>query len=146
MSAAAGPEAPADDLVRLQGRFPAWRIWRTHDEHGRHDGWIATRRADDEVEPTVVADSATELAARLIRPAKRVGRGLTCSQIEAIGQRLAEAEKPPAVYPPPPPEACGARLPGHPYPCARSAGHGGAHESAVGGTWAPEPPNRPPRS
>ncbi|MFW5415711.1 hypothetical protein J0910_03670 [Nocardiopsis sp. CNT-189] len=30
---------------------------------------------------------------------------------------------------------CGAWLPGHPHPCARTAGHGGAHESVVGGTW-----------
>src|SRR5690606_6456822 len=38
-------------------------------------------------------------------------------------------------YPPARSDACGARLAGHPHPCARPAGHGGVHESAVGGTW-----------
>ncbi|MFW5417765.1 hypothetical protein J0910_14230 [Nocardiopsis sp. CNT-189] len=86
MSPAADPDAHADDLVWLQAKFPAWRIWRTHDEHGRHDGWIATRRVEDDIEPTVVADTAAELAARLIRPAKRVGRGLTREQLAALEQ------------------------------------------------------------
>ena len=39
------------------------------------------------------------------------------------------------TYPTAQPDACGARLKGHPHPCSRPAGHGGVHESAVGGAW-----------
>ncbi|HLU76170.1 MAG TPA: hypothetical protein VKZ82_28590, partial [Nonomuraea sp.] len=80
--------AHADDLARLQADHPQWRIWRAHDARGRPDGWVATRKIDDDVEPTITADTAEQLAARLARPGRRVGRGVTPEQLDALEREL----------------------------------------------------------
>ncbi|MBB5431287.1 hypothetical protein [Nocardiopsis composta] len=66
----------SDDLKRLQKAFPGWRIWRSL-ANGRPAGWIATRLVDDEVEPTIIASGADELAERLTHPGRRAGRGVS---------------------------------------------------------------------
>lgn len=83
------PTAPdaREDLAWLQAEFPSWRIWRSY-EDGRPNGWIATRRVEDDVEPTITADTAEQLAARLARPGRRVGRGVTPEQLDALEREL----------------------------------------------------------
>ena len=85
----AHPGVHAADLDRLQAEFPQWRIWRAYDR-GRPAGWVATRLLDDDVEPTITAGTAEQLEARLVRPGRRAGRGLSRAQLAAIEQRLAE--------------------------------------------------------
>ena len=80
--------AHADDLAWLQADHPQWRIWRAHDARGRPDRWVATRKIDDDVEPTITADTAEQLAARLARPGRRVGRGVTPEQLDALEREL----------------------------------------------------------
>ena len=73
----------SDDLKQLQKAFPGWRIWLSH-ANGRPAGWIATRLVDDEVEPTIIASGADELAERLAHPGRRAGVGVSRVQSASL--------------------------------------------------------------
>ena len=77
------------ELERIRRDFPRWRIWRAEGASGP-GSWVATRRVDDDVEPTIVADSPAELRRRLANPSKRAGRHLSTEQIAAIEAELAQ--------------------------------------------------------
>ena len=64
---ATGQDAGA--LEALQGEYGA-RYWIRCS--GRM--WIATARVDDDTEPTLICDSAAELAAAMSNPGPRIGR------------------------------------------------------------------------
>ncbi|MDA2809929.1 hypothetical protein O4J56_04705 [Nocardiopsis sp. RSe5-2] len=79
-SASPGFEDELSEAERLELEFPHWRIWRSRG--GRT--LVATRTVDDDIEPTVMADSPDELRNKLRHPGKRAGRLLNAEQMAAI--------------------------------------------------------------
>lgn len=87
MDTATSPSTRVDpEQERLRRDFPRWRVWRSR----CGTMWVATRRVDDDVEPTIVADGPDELRERLANPSKRAGRHLSAEQIAAIEAELAQ--------------------------------------------------------
>ncbi|MDA2807157.1 hypothetical protein [Nocardiopsis suaedae] len=70
----------SEDLDRIRDDFPDWRIWRSRSGKTL----VATRLVDDDVEPTIVANSSAELRRKLRSPGKRAGRVLTAEQVAVI--------------------------------------------------------------
>lgn len=70
----------SEDLDGIRDDFPDWRIWRSRSGKTL----VATRLDDDDVEPTIVANSPGELQRKLSCPGKRAGRLLTAEQVAVI--------------------------------------------------------------
>lgn len=65
---------PTDDqeLSRLRADFTSHRIWRSVRSDGRLGGWVATLHDPAAgVDPTVLADTATQLRQALVRERDR---------------------------------------------------------------------------
>ncbi|WP_017541567.1 hypothetical protein [Nocardiopsis halophila] len=74
-----------DELQQLQDDAPGWRIWRS----AQGTLWVATRTVDDDVEPTVIAESAARLRESLRTPQRRIARPLTADQLAKVVRELA---------------------------------------------------------
>ncbi|MBB6174923.1 hypothetical protein HNR23_004983 [Nocardiopsis mwathae] len=86
----AHPTPPDPDvlaLVRLNDKYPDWKVWRSFDERGRPAAWVATNKtAGSDIAPTLHADTAEKLEAQLKNPGYAHG----LAHADAVARRRGE--------------------------------------------------------
>jgi hypothetical protein len=81
------------ELERLVADYgDEWLVHRTYGADGRPRGWVATRSVDDDVAPTVHADTVVELERLMRSPGRRYGRVLPPAQRAALLAELADVD------------------------------------------------------
>ncbi|MFC4562961.1 hypothetical protein ACFO4E_13945 [Nocardiopsis mangrovi] len=93
-------ETTESELGRLTADYGReWRVRRSYGSDGRPRGWVATRVRDDDLAPTVHADTLVELERQMQDPGLRAGRHLSQAQRDAILAELADPDIPIRPWP-----------------------------------------------
>ncbi|MFC3997533.1 hypothetical protein ACFOVU_16490 [Nocardiopsis sediminis] len=71
-----------------------WRVRRSYGPDGKPRGWVATRLVDDDLAPTVCADTLAGLEEQMRCPGPRYGRHLSSAQRAALLRELADPAVP----------------------------------------------------